>query len=135
MDQCAYPKNFTLNLFPRSSTNNFTSRQGDEQVDRAHWSISNRTSQMKDHSISVDQARYSTSVVDKYLYTATVKTSTNFYKTNLSSDMIFIKYYASTSDDQVEKFTREFNIRYRACIGSLIYFLSTILDFSFAVHN
>ena len=48
-------------------------------------------SQLKDHSISVDQARYTTSVVAKYLDTATVKVSTQFYKTTLPSDMIFTK--------------------------------------------
>ena len=38
----------------------------------AHWFMSIRISQMKDHSISVDQARYATSIVAKYLDTATV---------------------------------------------------------------
>ena len=49
--------------------------------------------------------------------------------------MIFIKYDASTSYEQVEKLTREFNIHHRACIGSLIYLLSKIVDLSFSVHN
>ena len=31
----------------------------------AHWFISIRISQLKDHSISVDQARYDTSIVAK----------------------------------------------------------------------
>ena len=50
-------------------------------------------------------------------------------------DTIFNKSDWSTSDEQVEKFTREFNIHYRACIGSLIYLLYTRVDFSFAVHK
>ena len=49
--------------------------------------------------------------------------------------MIFTRDDASTSDEQVEKLTREFNIHYRACIGSLIYLLSTIVDLSFSVHT
>ena len=61
--------------------------------------------------------------------------STKFYKTALPSDMIFTKYGTSTSDEQVEKFTREFNINYRACIGSFIYLLSTRVDLSFAVQK
>ena len=40
-----------------------------------------------------------------------------------------------TRDEQVEKLTREYNIHYRACIGSLIYLLSTIVDLSFAVQK
>ena len=73
---------------------------------------------MKDYFISIYQARYSTSIVEKYLDTVTVKASTDFYKTNFPSNMIFTKVYASTSDEQVDRFTREFNINYRACIGS-----------------
>ena len=46
---------------------------------------------MKDHSICVDQARYATSIVEKYLDTATVKISTKFYNTKLPADMIFTK--------------------------------------------
>ena len=53
---------------------------------------------MKDHSISVYQARYATSIVAKYLDTETVKTSTKFYKTTLPSDMISTKADASISD-------------------------------------
>ena len=89
------------------------------------WFTSIIISQMKDHSISVDQARYSTFIVAKYLDAATVKISTKFYKTTFSADMIFTKEDVSTSDEQVENFTREFNIHYRPCIGSLIYLLST----------
>ena len=92
-------------------------------------------SQMKDYFISVDQARYATSIVAKHLDTATVKTSTKFYKTNLPSDMIFTKADASTSDKEVEKLTGELNIHYRACIGLLIYLLSTTVNLSFAVHK
>ena len=83
----------------------------------------------------MDQARYATSIVAKYLDTATVKVSTKFYKTTFPSDMIFTKDYASTIDEQVGKLTGEYNIHYRTCIGPLIYLLSTRVDFSFAVHK
>ena len=65
---------------------------------------------MRDHSIYVDQARYATSIVAKYLDTATIKASTKFYKTTLPSDMIFTKADASTIDEEVEKLTRELSI-------------------------
>ena len=83
----------------------------------------------------MDQARYATSIVAKYLDTATVKVINKFYKTTLPSDMIFTKEDVSTSDEQVEILTREYNIHYRACIGSLINLFSTRVDLSFAVHN
>ena len=74
-------------------------------------------------------------VVAKYLDTATVKVSNKFYKTTLPADMIFTKEDVSTSDEKIEMLTREYNIHYRACIGSLIYLFSTRVDFSFAVQN
>ena len=64
----------------------------------AHWFMSIRISQLKDHSISVDQARYATSIFAKHLDTASVKVSTNFYKTTFPADMIFTKKDVSTSD-------------------------------------
>ena len=80
----------------------------------AHWFMSISISQMKYHSIYVDQARYATSIVTKCLDTSTVKESKMFYKTTLPSDMIFTTAYAYTSDEQVDKFTREFNVHYRS---------------------
>ena len=77
--------------------------------------MSIRISQLKDHSIYVDQARYSTSIVAKYLDTATVKVRNKFYKTTLPADMIFTKEDVFTSDEQVDKLNRECNIHYRAC--------------------
>ena len=82
----------------------------------AHWFISISISQLRDHSISVYQARYATSVVAKHLDTATVKVSNKFYKTTIPADMRFTKEDVSNSDEQVDKLTREYNIHYRACI-------------------
>ena len=63
-----------------------------------HWFMSIRISQLRDSSISVDQAGYATSIVVKYLDTATVKVSNKFYKTKFPADMIFTKEDVSTSD-------------------------------------
>ena len=92
-------------------------------------SCQSESPQMRDHYISFDQAIYATSVVAKYLDITTVKASTKFYKTTFPSDTIFAKSDASTSYVQVENLTMVFNIHYIACIGSLIYLLSTRVDF------
>ena len=63
--------------------------------------MSIRISQLKDYFISLDQARYATSIVAKYLDTATVKVSNKIYKTKLPAEMIFTKEDVSTSDEQV----------------------------------
>ena len=49
--------------------------------------------------------------------------------------MIFTKADASTSNEKVEKLTREFNIHHISCTGSFIYLLSIRVDCSFAVHK
>ena len=97
--------------------------------------MSIRIYQLKDHYISLYQARYDNSTVEKYLDTATVKVNTMFYKITFPDDMIFTKDDVSTSGEEVEKLTREYNIHFRSCIGSLIYLLSTRVDLSFAVHK
>ena len=61
-----------------------------------------RISRLKYHYISVDQARYDTSVVAKYINTSTIKENSKLHETNLPHDMIFTKEDASTSDEQVE---------------------------------
>ena len=60
----------------------------------------------------MDQARYDTSIVAKYLDTSTVKVSTKFYKTTFPADMTFTREDVSTSDERVDKLTREYNIHY-----------------------
>ena len=101
----------------------------------AHWFMSIIIYNLKDHLISVGQARYATSIVAKYLDTATGKVSNKFYKTTLPADMIFTEEDVSTSDQNIERLTREYNIHYRACIGFLIYLLSTRVYLTFAVHK
>ena len=63
--------------------------------------MSIRSSQLKGHSISMDQDRCATSIVAKYLDTATIKVRIKFYNTTLPADMIFTKEDVSTSDEQV----------------------------------
>ena len=67
----------------------------------AHWFMSIRISQINYHSISVDQTRYATSYITKYLDTDTIKEISKFHKTTLTHDMIFTKDDDSTSDEQV----------------------------------
>ena len=72
----------------------------------AHWFMSIRISKMKGNYKSVDQARYATSIVAKYLNTVTEKASAKFYKTILPSHMIFTKVEASSSEEKIEKLNR-----------------------------
>ena len=78
VDDCVYwytnedPGKLFVDTFGKTSHVNFL---GD-----AHWFMSIRISQFRDHSISADQARYATSIVEKYLDTATVKVRKRFIR-------------------------------------------------------
>ena len=133
LDDCVYW--YTSEALGKWFVDNLGKRFHVNFLGYAHWFMSIIISHMKDHSMSMDQDRYATSIVAKYLDTATVKSSKKFYNNTLPSDMIFTKVDISTSDEQVEKLTRELNIHYRACICSLIYLLSTRVDLSFSVHK
>ena len=71
----------------------------------------------------------------KNLDTATIRENPNICNTTLLHDMIFTKEDASTSYEHMEIIYREYNIHYRACVGSLIYILSTRVYLCFAVHK
>ena len=133
VDYCIYW--YTPKAIGKWFVENLGKRLHESFLGNAHWFISIRILYMKDHSISLYQDRYATSVVVKYMNNSTVKTSKMFYKTTLTSDMIFTKDDESTSDEQAKNLTRELNIHYRSCIGSLIYLLSTRVYFIFSVQK
>ena len=64
-----------------------------------------------------------------------MKTSAKFYTITSKYDTMLTMDDVSTSDEQVDKLCREFNIHCRSCIGSLIYLLYTRVDVSFVVHK
>ena len=57
----------------------------------AHWFMSIRISQLKDHYISFDKDRYAKSMFAKYLDTSIIEKNTKFHNTTLPHDMIFTK--------------------------------------------
>ena len=126
---------YTYESFGKRFVDTLGKRFHEKLLGYAHWFMSIRVSQMKEHSISIYQSRYATSIVAKYLDTTTVDESTKFYKTTLPSYMIFNMDDVSTSDEQVERLNTEFNINYRYCIKSLIYLLSTRVYLSFTLEK
>ena len=54
----------------------------------AYWFIFIRISQLKDHYISVDQARYATIIVAEYLDINTLKENSKYHNTTLPYDII-----------------------------------------------
>ena len=74
IDDCVYW--YTNEDIKKQIVDNLGKRSHVNFLRYPHWFMSIRIYRLKDHSISVDQARYATSIVAKYLDTATVKVST-----------------------------------------------------------
>ena len=79
-DDCVYW--YTNEALGKCFVGNLVKRFHVNFLGYSHWFMYIRISQLKDHSISVDQDRYATSVVAKYLDTSTVKVRNKFYKKN-----------------------------------------------------
>ena len=90
-----------MNIFGKWFVDTLGNRFHVKFLGLSHWIMSIRISQLKYHSICMDQARYDTSIVAKYLDTAIVKVSDIFYKTTLPAYMIFTKEDVSTSDEKI----------------------------------
>ena len=58
-------------------------------LEYAHWFTPIRISLLKDHYISVYQARYATLIFEKYIDIVAIKENSNLHKTTLPHDMIF----------------------------------------------
>ena len=84
----------------------------------SHWFMYISISQLKEHSISVDQDIYATYAVENYLDTAKIKENSKFHKTTLPHGMVFTKEDASNSDEKLEVISIHFNIQYKACVLS-----------------
>ena len=89
----------------------------------AHCFMPISISQLKNHSISVYQVRYDTSVFANYIDTDTIKENSNDHKATSFHDITFTKEYAYTVDEKVEVLSREYNIHYGYFCG--------IIDLSF----
>ena len=76
VDYCVYW--YTYEAIGKLFVDNLGKRLHVNFLGYAHWFMSIIIYQMKDHSISVDQSRYATSIVAKYLDNDTVKASTEF---------------------------------------------------------
>ena len=74
----------------------------------------------------MDKSIYATSVVGKYLETAAIKETSNFHQTKLPHDIIFIKEYASTNDEKVQVFYREYIIHYIDSVGFFLPFFNRV---------
>ena len=102
---------------------------------QAHWYLATRISQAANFNITVDQSRYCTSVVKRYLEKAGCKNVTRFHNTPLPSDFVPTADDNSKDDETAAKLQEEYNIDFASCIGSLIYLALTRTDIIYAVNK
>ena len=96
----------------------------------AHWFLSMRIARDKFGNYTLDQSRYTLSVVDKYLGAVSNRKKVN---RPLASGWEPSKKHCSQSDAEVDALSSEYRLDYPAVIGSLIYLMNTRPDIIFAV--
>ena len=102
---------------------------------QAHWYLSTRISQGQDFTITIDQSRYSHSIVQRFLDVAGDKKVLKHHSCPLPQDCMPSIDDCSKSLEIVLKMQEEYNIDYASCIGALIYLSYTRPDIIFTVNK
>jgi hypothetical protein len=79
-------------------------------------------------SIELDQSRYCTAIVKKYLDVAGAPKVDRAHSTPLPLDFILTSNDCSTDEAAAKALEREYNIDFASCVGSLIYLGMTRCD-------
>ena len=102
---------------------------------QAQWYLATRITQHANFDITVDQSRYCTSLVKRYLDKAGCKNITRVHVTPLPLDFIPTIDDLSTDEATSLKLQEEYNLDYASCIGALIYLALTRTDIIFSVNK
>ena len=101
----------------------------------AHWYLASRISQDKDFNITLDQSRYSKSIVKRYLMPAGIKKIDRAVNTILPSDFVPTKNDCAETVELSKEMQKEYNIDYPSCIRSLIFLSNTRPDMTFGINK
>jgi len=102
---------------------------------QAQWYLATRITQHANFDITVDQSRYCTSLVKRYLDKAGCKNVTRVHVTPLPLD--FVPTIDDLAKDEAASLVlqEEYNLDYASCIGALIYLALTRTDIIFSVNK
>jgi hypothetical protein len=105
----------------------------------ANWYLQSRITQCPDFSIVLDQSRYATLVVQRYIKhtsdAAITQQMRDRYSTPIPTTATFTKEDCSTNYTEVTKIEHEFGFEYAAVVGFLIYLVNTYTRLNFVIRK
>ena len=100
---------------------------------QAHWFLGMRITQEGNFDVTLDQSRYTMSIVQRYLFGSNVKLLEKEHSKPLPDGFVPSKEDRSKDVEEVEKLSKEYGFEYCSLIGALVYALGTRPDLTFAV--
>jgi hypothetical protein len=92
-----------------------------ELIGQAHWYLGTRINQLANYDIELDQSRYCTAIVKKYLDVAGAPKVDRAHSTPLPLEFIPTSDDCSADEAASKILENEYNIDFASCVGSLIY--------------
>jgi len=106
-----------------------------ETKGQAHWYLATRITQLASYDIILDQTRYCSSFIKKYLDSVGCKNVSRKHTIPLPCDFVPTSEDCSETEEKSEILMDEYKLDYASCIGSLIYLSQTRSDIIFAVNK
>jgi hypothetical protein len=106
-----------------------------ETKGQAHWYLATRITQLASYDIILDQTRYCSSIIKKYLDSVGCKNVSRKHTIPLPCDFVPTSEDCSETEEKAAILMDEYKLDYASCIGSLIYLSQTRPDIIFAVNK
>jgi hypothetical protein len=106
-----------------------------ETKGQAHWYLATRITQLASYDIILDQTRYCSSIIKKYLDSVGCKNVSRKHTIPLPCDFVPTSEDCSETEEKAAILMDEYKLDYASCIGSLIYLSQTQSDIIFAVNK
>jgi hypothetical protein len=106
-----------------------------ETKGQAHWYLATRITQLASYDIILNQTRYCSSIIKKYLDSVGCKNVSRKHTIPLPCDFVPTSEDCSETEEKAAIFMDEYKLDYASCIGSLIYLSQTRSVIIFAVNK
>ena len=104
-----------------------------EFLGQAHWYLSARIHQDAEFNVTLDQARYCKSIINRFLEKAGAKKKPRFHNTILPAEFVPSAEDCSKDEVAAKSLQVEYGIDFASCVGALLYLSYTRPDITYAV--
>ena len=108
-------------------------------IGQAHWYLQSRVSQNSDYSIELDQARYSSLILSRFVPSLSLTSISDEdrkrYNAPLPAEYVATKEDCASDSFEVLRLDQEFGFKYSSLIGMLIFLLNTAFLLQFSIRK